>query len=90
MAQVSENPINLLLFFLKIDLDDPNYLGKLARQLSMPIPNAQLYLTLSNWDRNWCTTLSERLFFPKDYWYDILCEFNATTLNKEREERNNV
>ena len=76
-----ENPITVLLFFLGLEEGDQNLDSKLAKKLGMPIPNAKLYLDIANWNKNWCHTLSERLCFPKDYWYDLLCQYNASQVD---------
>ena len=76
-----ENPINVLLFFLGLEKDEQNFESKLAKKLGMPVPNAKLYLNIDNWNKNWCHTLSERLCFPQEYWYDLLCQYNASKVN---------
>ncbi len=76
-----ENPITVLLFFLGLEQGDQNFDSKLVYKLGMPIPNAKLYLDIANWDKNWCQTLSERLCFPKDYWYNLLCQYNASKVD---------
>jgi hypothetical protein len=76
-----ENPINVLIFFLGLEQDDQNFESKLAKKLGIPIPNAKLYLDIDNWDKNWCHSLSTRLCFPQEYWYDLLCQYNASKVN---------